>query len=564
MDADDITEIAARLLRAPFALFAGAGFSRSAGIPVAGELQEYALRRIGFSDEDLACYWKAALPFETFFEVLLSATDCTCLFPIFELGKPTRNHVLAAHLARIGILRIIVTTNFDTHMECALREQGVAFHEYSSDESLGHINWDCPELVLIKLHGTVSDQDSVAITIRRVAAQQHITNRARAISEVFAHLPRGGLFIFGYSFSDRFDISPAIRMIPRLSAPVLCINHLTGGDTHVCRVADELPSHPLAVFDAQLLTCNADDLITGAWKALCITPPSSPAVPQSGWQAHIDEWLATVRVSGDGMAGYVAGLMHKAANNWIRSNALLAGAVKDGLPPTIAARAHLAMGNNAFDHGEFDAATESLMRGLQVAREHKQLQEEARALNSIGMVAAARLELDLAREHYERALALSKKVGDRELEGKCLGNLGIAIKNQGGPLHEAIALQEQALGISRELGDKRSEGRTLGNLGILQSCLGNKMGALPYYKQAGQVARDLGDQLHVGIWRHNYGEDACESDPLQAEQALHEAAEIFRSLGQERHATRSEALLTALAARRASATYPDQAGRRTH
>src|SRR5438046_73946 len=85
MDAADITGIAARLLRAPFALFAGAGLSRAAGIPVAGELQEYVLRCIGLSNDDLAVYWKAVLPFETFFEVLLSTTDCARLFPLFDL-----------------------------------------------------------------------------------------------------------------------------------------------------------------------------------------------------------------------------------------------------------------------------------------------------------------------------------------------------------------------------------------------------------------------------------------------------------------------------------------------
>lgn len=452
--------------------------------------------------------------------------------------------------------KIRIPTFPPPRLACGARKRTAVYtkHLTRPDEALASVDWERPELVVVKLHGTIRDKDAVAITIRRVAAQQHIANRAKAVSELLSHLPTGGLLIFGYSFSDRFDVSPAISATTRHSGPLLCVNHVTGCDPRLDKLSDELPGHPLARFDAQLLTCNADELIDGLWSAVGVPPPSL-AAPMSLWHTHVDEWLATVRgEGGEGMVRYVAGLMHKAANNWVRSSDTLTRALALGLPPTLEARAHLAVGNNARDHGDLETATQSLTIALQAAREHGQVREEARALNSIGMIAADKREHDLAREHYQRALDLAKRAGDLELEGKCYGNLGIATKNKGGPLHDAVALQEQALRISRELGDKRSEGRTLGNLGILQSCLGNKPSALTYYEQAGQVARDLGDQLHVAIWLHNYGEDAMESDPSRAEESLRQASSIFRSLDQSRYAKESESLLATLAPKRATAT----------
>ena len=73
--------------------------------------------------------------------------------------------------------------------------------------------------------------------------------------------------------------------------------------------------------------------------------------------------------------------------------------------------------------------------------------------------------------HHERALSLSREIGDRRGEGVNLGNLGLAYARLG-EVRRAIDYYEQSLVIDREIGDRRGEGANLGNLGFAYARLG--------------------------------------------------------------------------------------------
>ena len=128
---------------------------------------------------------------------------------------------------------------------------------------------------------------------------------------------------------------------------------------------------------------------------------------------------------------------------------------------------------------------------------------------------------------------------DLDLAGRCEGNLGIAYKNlacvstppKRNLLLRARRHQEQALKISLGLGDKRSEGRCLGNLGIVYSNLGDAEKAVAHYSRAKQVAADLGDRRHFGIWCFNTAEDLLKIDSARALEEVQEARSIFSKLG---------------------------------
>ena len=64
--------------------------------------------------------------------------------------------------------------------------------------------------------------------------------------------------------------------------------------------------------------------------------------------------------------------------------------------------------------------------------------------------------------HYEQALAIARKTGNRNDEGLWLGNLGTSYAALGP--QQAIAHYEQALTIARETGNRNAEGARLGNL----------------------------------------------------------------------------------------------------
>jgi tetratricopeptide (TPR) repeat protein len=63
-----------------------------------------------------------------------------------------------------------------------------------------------------------------------------------------------------------------------------------------------------------------------------------------------------------------------------------------------------------------------------------------------------------------------------------------------GDARKASEFYDQALAIFREIGDRRMEGRTLGNLGIVWALLGDARKAVSYCDEALALARAIGDR----------------------------------------------------------------------
>jgi hypothetical protein len=342
--------LVADLLREPLTIFAGAGLSRSAGIPVALEMQNAILRHLGCGESDINLFCRANLPFEAFFEVLLGAANCKRLLRVFQRGKPTRNHNLLAKLAHSGLVRTVVTTNFDTLIETAFEAEGIPFREYVTDEALADVAWSGQDVKLVKLHGSVKDIDAVAVSIRRVAAQRFVTNRANAVRQMLTKTPGGTILIFGYSCSDQFDISPAIRSVRDSSCRIIYVNHTEDRTApRLQKLASAHPKHVLASLKSEDLTVNADDLIETIWRHIVNEPAPPLERSDSTWLADVDEWISELADNGRGFACYLSGLLQKAANNWSRSNELIKTSLTQGLDDLLRVRSYLAMGNNCRD-----------------------------------------------------------------------------------------------------------------------------------------------------------------------------------------------------------------------
>jgi len=68
-------------------------------------------------------------------------------------------------------------------------------------------------------------------------------------------------------------------------------------------------------------------------------------------------------------------------------------------------------------------------------------------------------------DHFQRALTLSRELGDRAAEAQALTRLGAA-HWQRGHHDEALAHYERALKVFREIGDRVNEDRVLANLSL--------------------------------------------------------------------------------------------------
>jgi tetratricopeptide (TPR) repeat protein len=154
--------------------------------------------------------------------------------------------------------------------------------------------------------------------------------------------------------------------------------------------------------------------------------------------------------------------------------------------------------------GETRKAIEYYEKALKISREIGDRCSEGNNLGNLGLEYSKLGETRKAIEYYEKALKISREIGDRRGEGADLGNLGLAYNNLG-ETRKAIEYYEQALEISREVGDRHGEGNRLGNLGNIYSKLGKTRKAIEYYEKALKISREIGDRRGEGSDLGNLG-----------------------------------------------------------
>ncbi|HKX29696.1 MAG TPA: tetratricopeptide repeat protein, partial [Blastocatellia bacterium] len=138
----------------------------------------------------------------------------------------------------------------------------------------------------------------------------------------------------------------------------------------------------------------------------------------------------------------------------------------------------------------------------------------ARSLNRRGMEGRALGELGLAHFHlgathralefFEQALAIARELGDRRDEGQALGNQGMTYYALG-EMRRALEFFERAMVIARELGDRRDEGQILSGLGMTYYVLGETRRALEFLNQCLEITRETGDRRSEGQALGNLG-----------------------------------------------------------
>jgi tetratricopeptide (TPR) repeat protein/transcriptional regulator with XRE-family HTH domain len=129
--------------------------------------------------------------------------------------------------------------------------------------------------------------------------------------------------------------------------------------------------------------------------------------------------------------------------------------------------------------------------GLAAARAAGARTAQAAMLASLGMARTSLGQYDLARAHYQQALALA---GDwHRGRAAILGNLGIVYYMRG-QLDEAERHYGLSLQINREIGNRHGEGIRLGNLAGVYHTAGEFQLALRHYADALAIYRELGNR----------------------------------------------------------------------
>ena len=125
--------------------------------------------------------------------------------------------------------------------------------------------------------------------------------------------------------------------------------------------------------------------------------------------------------------------------------------------------------------------------------------QRAHALTNLGTAHLQLGRYDEATGHFEQALELFTRNGDRVGQARALGNLGL-VAERVGRYELATRHLERVLGLFRAIGDRTGEAHTLTNLGVVEERRGRLEQALDHHQQALELFRrstDLVGEAHA-------------------------------------------------------------------
>ena len=158
--------------------------------------------------------------------------------------------------------------------------------------------------------------------------------------------------------------------------------------------------------------------------------------------------------------------------------------------------------------------------------------ESARSLLIEGQALSAQGEGEAARPVLEKALTLAGD--DRRIRADCLRELG-NVANRMAEYDLAVPLYRQALELARELGDLRGESATLNNWATVEWDLGDLAAARAHYEEALALYRQLGNRLGEARVLNNLSNvQANVGDLAGSLEYSHRALEIHREMGNPR------------------------------
>jgi tetratricopeptide (TPR) repeat protein len=572
-----IDEIVKGINKCETIVFCGAGISYNSGLPVVNQFIPYVLltlcashqeiqkieeelesiengtkrlnRSIEIISEKMEVSERAiqrimnALPFEAFIETLRDNSKIDKIFDIYDADKynppvePNTNHIFLAKLVSANKLKTIVTTNFDQLIEKALemegKKEGEDFGVLYREGDFEKIDWAQDRVRLIKIHGSVHDKNSMAITLSQVAKKELSQARANIIDQVYSKGKHRNVLILGYSCSDVFDLSPQIEAIKGNQKEVFLVQHSDGQGVEDIRKHEG--KNPFKKFiNSKRLSLNTNQLIEAFWRSI-IDGTYASKKSDTNWKERVDVWHSeSLQHRSEAYKYVILGLLFDRIAEWEAVIRFYEYGLKISKGNYFKHGEGICLGNlgNTYKSlGEYRKAIEYYEQTLKILRDIGDKRSEGICLGNLGSAYNSLGEYRKAIEYYEQALEISRDIGDKRSEGICLGNLGSAYDSLG-EYRKAIEYSEQALKISRDIGDKRNEGLWLGNLGFTYNNLGEYRKAIEYFEQALKISKDIGDKRNEGSCLGNLG-SAYDSlgEYRKAIEYFEQALKISRDIG---------------------------------
>ncbi len=272
----------------------------------------------------------------------------------------------------------------------------------------------------------------------------------------------------------------------------------------------------------RLLSLEVDNLMSIAERSLDVTAAPSAAQVAAGLRALVA--VERVFVSRGPIAHYL---------EWLDRGLTLA----EDIPHVdlhVRGMALQVRGRALPQVGRTDDGIADLRAALEAARSGGNRTAKGNILTDLGVLYQHARDMDRARDHYERALAVHRGLGDRRAIARLLGNLG-ALHHDLKDLDQAETYYVRALAMFREMGDRRIEGLLLKNLGALHQERGDLAEAERHLQQALVLLEEVRDHRLAAIALGNLGALHHEQSRLSDAREAHLGAlSLIRQVGDRR------------------------------
>jgi tetratricopeptide (TPR) repeat protein len=192
-------------------------------------------------------------------------------------------------------------------------------------------------------------------------------------------------------------------------------------------------------------------------------------------------------------------------------------------------RAHRSLGRAYSRVRRFPETIYHLNRSLELAEQDRNLGDQARTHQVLGLVHGGRLKDHAsALEHFTQALRLSQQLGHEIWQAEAHNEIALCLASLK-RFDEAQPHSEQAVRLLRAAGDHDGEADVMDNMGLIAYQSGNYEQAVLFYRQCIEAYREHGNinstaaalerlgNAHRGLGQHN-----------QAREALWQALELFQ------------------------------------
>lgn len=520
-------------------IFCGAGISYDSGLPLAHGLLREICSVLDLNEEETSVLLSSGLPFESFIETINHETSIGGILDVFELGLPNSHHILYSKLLKKGVLNSICTTNFDLLLEKALvvegYEEGVDFDKYHTEENFRNFYWVSHKPKLIKLHGCVSDQNEIGITLDIVAGTDYSIHRNQLVKEFFSKKYNDIVIVIGYSCSDIFDITPQIESVEDERSDIIFVDHQDGRLEYSTAKLNTLNgNNPFDSFPGFKVTIDANHFCRLLWEA-SLEEEFLTVHGKTQWQQSIKEWIDNTilensigvkyhlparlfynisefetslrfcelgkltaqklrdftayysEMGNAGMALNALGRFEKALE-YLKNS--IVGCRMVSNDQGVIAQAQV-LGHIYRNFGDYNSSIYWYREGLKCAQ---QLGESFSICTSIGNLCSVYNHIghtDDSIQLVNLGLEIARKTGNKQSESAMLCHLGIAYFHKG-KISESRNLLLRSLQMAKTIGNTRSEAMVYINLANLEMNYGDHHVAYDYGKKALQIALALG------------------------------------------------------------------------